>query len=209
MPLNEYRCFLWCSVLFLSWVCHKAQGSQSAVYLYLRHLTNRALIFFFHLYDLDAIARRMGDILLKALFMGIKKGLGNTKDGVLSDLLLPKGWFMFKNFNQQWKNKVVKVSSWSLLFKGQFWHKHNWDLGHWLYFIFIFFYFQVTVGGEEWHYIATQGPLPHTCHDFWQMVWEQGVNVIAMVTAEEVCKITEHSSFWCEWISCYRQFPLQ
>lgn len=45
---------------------------------------------------------------------------------------------------------------------------------------------QVVVGGSEWHYIATQGPLPHTCHDFWQMVWEQGVNVIAMVTAEEV-----------------------
>ncbi|XP_032845461.1 tyrosine-protein phosphatase non-receptor type 14 isoform X3 [Tyto alba] len=44
---------------------------------------------------------------------------------------------------------------------------------------------KVSVGGEEWHYIATQGPLPHTCHDFWQMVWEQGVNVIAMVTAEE------------------------
>lgn len=44
---------------------------------------------------------------------------------------------------------------------------------------------QVVVGGSEWHYIATQGPLPHTCHDFWQMVWEQGVNVIAMVTAEE------------------------
>lgn len=56
----------------------------------------------------------------------------------------------------------------------------------WGLFTFAFLGFQVVVGGAEWHYIATQGPLPHTCHDFWQMVWEQGANVIAMVTAEEV-----------------------
>ncbi|KAJ1105417.1 hypothetical protein NDU88_002823 [Pleurodeles waltl] len=44
---------------------------------------------------------------------------------------------------------------------------------------------KVTVAGEEWDYIATQGPLQNTCQDFWQMVWEQGVAIIAMVTAEE------------------------
>ncbi|XP_016308778.1 tyrosine-protein phosphatase non-receptor type 21-like [Sinocyclocheilus anshuiensis] len=42
-----------------------------------------------------------------------------------------------------------------------------------------------TVRGKEWSYIASQGPLSSTCQDFWQMVWEQGVAIIAMVTAEE------------------------
>ncbi|KAH3719561.1 receptor-type tyrosine-protein phosphatase N2-like isoform X1 [Dreissena polymorpha] len=31
-------------------------------------------------------------------------------------------------------------------------------------------------------YVATQGPLPHTVADFWQMVWEQGSVVIVMLT---------------------------
>ncbi|XP_033617933.1 tyrosine-protein phosphatase non-receptor type 14 [Fukomys damarensis] len=55
---------------------------------------------------------------------------------------------------------------------------------------------KVVAGGAEWHYIATQGPLPHTCHDFWQMVWEQGVNVIAMVTAEEEGGRNKSHRYW-------------
>lgn len=31
-------------------------------------------------------------------------------------------------------------------------------------------------------YIVTQGPLPHTVPDLWQMVWEQGCVVLVMLT---------------------------
>lgn len=62
---------------------------------------------------------------------------------------------------------------------------------------------QVTVGGDEWSYIASQGPLNNTCQDFWQMVWETGVAIIAMVTAEEVCVfILRSSGVTCSLQSC-------
>ncbi|KAM4772766.1 tyrosine-protein phosphatase non-receptor type 14 [Rhinophrynus dorsalis] len=55
---------------------------------------------------------------------------------------------------------------------------------------------KVAVGGKEWHYIATQGPLPNTFHDFWQMVWEQGVNVIAMVSSDEEEGRAKSHRYW-------------
>lgn len=33
-------------------------------------------------------------------------------------------------------------------------------------------------------YIACQGPLPHTCKDFWQMTWEQGSSMVVMLTTQ-------------------------
>ncbi|XP_025095997.1 receptor-type tyrosine-protein phosphatase N2-like [Pomacea canaliculata] len=41
-------------------------------------------------------------------------------------------------------------------------------------------------------YVTTQGPLPHTVADFWQMVWEQGSVVIVMLT-----KLTENGTSMC------------
>ncbi|XP_041086993.1 tyrosine-protein phosphatase non-receptor type 13-like isoform X4 [Polyodon spathula] len=45
-------------------------------------------------------------------------------------------------------------------------------------------FIKMLVKDEEFVYIACQGPLPNTLADFWQMVWEQKSNVIAMITQE-------------------------
>ncbi|XP_072313427.1 tyrosine-protein phosphatase non-receptor type 21 isoform X2 [Eucyclogobius newberryi] len=55
---------------------------------------------------------------------------------------------------------------------------------------------RMTVSGQEWSYIASQGPLQHTCPDFWQMVWEQSVSIIAMVTAEEESGREKSFRYW-------------
>ncbi|ELW47685.1 Tyrosine-protein phosphatase non-receptor type 7 [Tupaia chinensis] len=37
-------------------------------------------------------------------------------------------------------------------------------------------------GGQEKAYIATQGPMPNTVSDFWEMVWQEEVSLIVMLT---------------------------
>nr|XP_057908252.1 tyrosine-protein phosphatase non-receptor type 13 isoform X2 [Doryrhamphus excisus] len=45
-------------------------------------------------------------------------------------------------------------------------------------------FIKMPVKDENFLYIACQGPLPTTMGDFWQMVWEQKSNVVAMMTQE-------------------------
>ncbi|XP_074610552.1 tyrosine-protein phosphatase non-receptor type 13-like [Acropora palmata] len=57
---------------------------------------------------------------------------------------------------------------------------------------------KVPVDDDIYHYIATQGPLPNTTHDFWQMVWEQEVVVIAMITQEQEAGKVKCHRYWPE-----------
>ncbi|KAF2473040.1 tyrosine-protein phosphatase non-receptor type 6 [Lindgomyces ingoldianus] len=46
-------------------------------------------------------------------------------------------------------------------------------------------------------YIATQGPLPATFNDFWNVVWQQDVRVIVMLTAEQEGGQVKAHNYWC------------
>ena len=54
----------------------------------------------------------------------------------------------------------------------------------------------VPIGEEESHYIACQGPLPHTCEHFWQMIWEQDVSVIMMLTLDVEARKVKCHRYW-------------
>ncbi|KAM9134313.1 FERM and PDZ domain-containing protein 2 [Pangshura tecta] len=57
-------------------------------------------------------------------------------------------------------------------------------------------YIRMHIGEEEHFYISTQGPLPCTVADFWQMIWENESDVIAMMTKEvELGKVKCHR-YW-------------
>ncbi|MEQ2310311.1 hypothetical protein AMECASPLE_007579 [Ameca splendens] len=45
-------------------------------------------------------------------------------------------------------------------------------------------YIRMQVGADEFFYISCQGPLPSTVQAFWQMIWENKADIIAMMTQE-------------------------
>ncbi|TKX26277.1 protein-tyrosine phosphatase-like protein [Elsinoe australis] len=47
-------------------------------------------------------------------------------------------------------------------------------------------------------YIATQGPIPATFNDFWNVVWQQDVRVIVMLTAEKEGNQVKAHDYWSD-----------
>lgn len=56
----------------------------------------------------------------------------------------------------------------------------------------------MQVGDTEFSYISCQGPLPSTVSAFWQMVWENKSDVIAMMTQEVERGRVKCHKYWPE-----------
>ena len=62
-------------------------------------------------------------------------------------------------------------------------------------------YISAAIGNDRRTYIACQGPLPNTTGDFWRMVWEQQVEVIAMVTRDVEDNKVKCHKYWPDSVS--------
>jgi len=45
-------------------------------------------------------------------------------------------------------------------------------------------------------FIAAQAPLPHTCADWWRMIWQHQISTIVMLTELEECQCTKAHKYW-------------
>ncbi|KAJ3273869.1 hypothetical protein HDV01_003847 [Terramyces sp. JEL0728] len=65
--------------------------------------------------------------------------------------------------------------------------------------------FLTSLNGSK-KYIATQGPVPQSFGDFWQMVWEQNTAVIVMITKEEEQGRIKCHRYWPEEIGNSKRY---
>ncbi|KAF1814716.1 hypothetical protein P152DRAFT_391959 [Eremomyces bilateralis CBS 781.70] len=54
----------------------------------------------------------------------------------------------------------------------------------------------ITTSISQKRYIATQGPIPATFNDFWNVVWQQDVHVLVMLTAEAEGGQVRAHNYW-------------
>lgn len=57
---------------------------------------------------------------------------------------------------------------------------------------------KMKVKKQELRYISTQGPLPSTVSEFWQLVWEQNIQAVAMLTGLEEAGRDKCHRYWPE-----------
>jgi tyrosine-protein phosphatase non-receptor type 4 len=55
---------------------------------------------------------------------------------------------------------------------------------------------EIPKSGLLLRYIASQGPLRHTCTDFWQMIWEQGSTLVIMLTTTTEGGKSKCAKYW-------------
>ncbi|XP_059161044.1 tyrosine-protein phosphatase non-receptor type 21-like isoform X2 [Physella acuta] len=55
---------------------------------------------------------------------------------------------------------------------------------------------QLTANDNKWLFIATQAPLENTAVDFWQMIWENSVDVLAMLTPFQELGKSKCFTYW-------------
>ncbi|KAI8087386.1 protein-tyrosine phosphatase-like protein [Thamnidium elegans] len=68
---------------------------------------------------------------------------------------------------------------------------------------------QDCISGRHYRrYISTQGPLPTTFNDFWQVVWEQNTRIIVMLTKEEEMNRIKCHRYWPSEIDKVETFGL-
>lgn len=61
---------------------------------------------------------------------------------------------------------------------------------------------KMDVGTRTYQYIATQGPMENTVVDFWQMIWEQNVQVIVAATDDKIDSRGACHPYWPDDSPC-------